>query len=449
MINQLRDALRAEADAVPAYSVYEPALRTARRRRRRRWSVALTAVAVFILLAISGVPGVFSADAPPAGTTGTQPSIPDRLAFPPAFWPSVTGSPAGPASVLFGGQGFAPDHPERLLENEGDLAVVGATSDVYRMLRVTGYETHAGEDVLLSPDGRSLALPSGITGTPSLLDLSTGGKVKLKGFSAGDYVTPMAWSPDGRTLAVLVNRGSTQIGLVDVPDGSFRAVSTVDPASFARGFDVAFAPDGRQWAYLNEGKIIIVRPDLTEVGRIDVGPSTWLAGKGAWAPDGRLMTVTLADGHWQLRGIDLATILSGQPAATANGRAWSVEGSELAAVRLLGWIGPQPVVAAYKRARNTVTGGRPETHYQAVASVELWRLTDKDPEVLLTAPDNLMSIDISDSAIAGGLTRPADPPRYGILTVLAVAGPLMIASVIGWVLLRRRIRKTRGRASAA
>jgi hypothetical protein len=295
----LRAALHAEADRVPVYAVYDRAVRTARRRRRGRWTAAAAAVAVLAVLALAVLPGVL-VHRNEIATQDALPTLPDRLAFPPAFWPGVRSQPPGPAALIFGGQGFAVDTPQRLIDNEGDFAVVGATSDVYRVWRVSGYEAHAGEDVLLSPDGTQLAIPSGMDG-PAVFDLRTGKTTKLSAFGPNDYVTPMAWSPNGRTLAVqLVNsEGVAEIGLVNLPDGAYRRMSEVDRTTSVRGFDIAFAPDGRRWAYQDRGFIVVADLNLNQLARFPVPGLVWLAGKGAWTADGRsLVTVQVENEQW-------------------------------------------------------------------------------------------------------------------------------------------------------
>ena len=61
-------------------------------------------------------------------------------------------------------------------------------------------------------------------------------------------VAPMAWSPDGRTIAVSLRREdrSAQIGLVTVADGSVRVLQTVDWRGPNRIF---FSPDGRDLVF--------------------------------------------------------------------------------------------------------------------------------------------------------------------------------------------------------
>jgi hypothetical protein len=433
---ELREALRAEADTAPAYAVYERALKTARKRRRSRWGAIAAAAAVLVVLLVSGMPGVLLsrvADPPIAGTS-TDPSLPDRLAFPPAFWPGIRSSPPGTASVVFGGQGFAVDSVDRLWDNEGDLAVVGATSEVYRVWRVSTAEFHAGEDVLLSPDGGRLAITSGLNPSgPAVIDLRTGKPTRLTAFNENDYVYPVAWSPDGTTLAVGVvdaSGGGSSIGLVDVPDGAYRRLGEMDRNYSLRGFEAAFAPDGLRWAYQEGSAIAVVDRELNTQARWDVGAAR-LAGKGAWAPDGSVMTVLATGGHWLLKSWSRAT-------GALTGRQWTVDG-DFTAVRLIGWSAGQPVVVVFRREPTAPVQTEPDTSYQAVHSIEVWRLTAGGHDVLVRAPHNLMSIDIADTVIAGGRMRAAAPPRFGPLSVL-----LPVALVAGGALfIRRRVRDRR------
>jgi hypothetical protein len=409
----LREALRAEADSAPVYAVYDRAVLTARRRRHGRWTAAAAAVAVMAVLAFTALPGIL-AHPTAVASADAQPSLPDRLAFPPAFWPGVRSSPPGPASLIFGGQGFAVDNPKRLLDNEGDFAVVGATSDVYRVWRVTSYEAHAGEDVLLSPDGTRLAIPSGMNQPgPAVFDLRTGVMTRLAAFGENDYVTPMAWSPDGRTLAVQVVRpdGVDSVGLVDVPAGAYQQMSEVDRSTAVRGFGIAWAPDGLRWAYQDKGEIVVADRNLKAQARFAVPGDAWLAGKGAWTADGKsLVTVQVQDQQWALVERDPAT-------GAIRGQRWVVGGADLAAVRLIGWApGGEPVVVAFRAEPTMPVTFQPETAYQAVHSLQVWRLDAAGHTVLLTAPHNLMSIDIADAVLAGGRQRAADPPRFGPLT---------------------------------
>ena len=80
-------------------------------------------------------------------------------------------------------------------------------------------------------------------------------EVRLVGLEGADPtvlhqegLSPLAWSPDGRTLAAAVpdGAGTRQIMLTTVNDGSQRVLTTVDERSAGR---LSFARDGRYLAY--------------------------------------------------------------------------------------------------------------------------------------------------------------------------------------------------------
>src|SRR5262249_30088571 len=134
--------------------------------------------------------------------------------------------PMGPASVLFGGEGLRRTFT---LEDEGDLGLVGATSDAYRII-YAGYEAHAGRDVLLSPDGTKVALQSGIEGGPSILDLRTAQTHSMGSFPPGSGVTPQAWARGNRYLALEISQselGQRSLVLVDEETGRQHQIASV------------------------------------------------------------------------------------------------------------------------------------------------------------------------------------------------------------------------------
>ncbi|GAB3942316.1 hypothetical protein GCM10027614_29140 [Micromonospora vulcania] len=154
MTARLRDALHGTADGVPAYPVYERALATARRSRRRRTAAAVGAV---VLLALAGVT-VPVTRTPALDPAATDAALPDRIGLPPIGTPHATDRPRlGPASVIF--SGTAPR-----LRGWNDASIVGvvsAASDRYRILPA-GRDASAGETVRLSP---TVGIWHGRTGT--------------------------------------------------------------------------------------------------------------------------------------------------------------------------------------------------------------------------------------------------------------------------------------------
>ncbi len=434
---RLRESLQAQATQARTYDVTDRAVATAKRRRLNRLGSIAGAIAALLTLLLSGLPAWLAAQMlEPAHRTGV-PSIPDRVAAPPRYHPTAENAPVGPASVLFGGTGW---HRLSDLDNEGDLAVVGAHADEYRIIH-GGYEVHAGTDVVLSPDGSMVAQQSGMDPRGfGVLDLRTGEVKFATRFdlgdpvtgTPGDYITPMAWSRDSKTIAIHVRDDHEQVyfALYDVASGE---VTRIDgPIAGMRGYGFAFSPDGTRFAY-REWRMVRVRGmDLSRQSVFEIPDGAELAGKGAWSPDGRAIALlTQVPGGWELA---LHDITDGR---RLDGRVWTVK-QDHAAIRLVGWSpAGNPVVVAHVQESWDRDRGLDTISYNSTHSANVLELTPDGPRALLTAPRNIMSIDVAEDAIATGVVRPAQPPTWGLLSAgTLVAGLASLAVVVMW--LRRR-----------
>jgi hypothetical protein len=427
MSQRLREALRVAAAEVPAYPVYERAVATARRGRWR--AVAAVAAAVLAAVALALLP---AGPEVLAGTAGSgAPTLPDRIAgpvlgaLPATDWPRL-----GPAALAFTGGRCV------LGEDCDTVTVVGATADRYRVFDVGG-NAPTGVRVVLSPDGRRIAYPTGYGASTRLaiLDLGTGRVHSIRPASTGSVqVVPVGWSPDGRRVAVLdtVPGAGTVLSLVDLDTGG-RVRLGLGPT--LDGYTVAFAPDGQRLAYQLGAGITVAALDGRTLGYLPLPDGAALAGKGAWTPDGSSVTVVEpAGGAWRLAYLDPITgRVTGGPATSAV--------SGVAAIRLLGWRqGGTAIVAAYRPEpavpplRNPSMTER--TSYGNVRTVELLALAPgaATPTVLLTAPDTAKAIDVADNVLASGQTRTAHPPvlpgpLFWFWTVVAVA---LVTIAFGW-----------------
>ncbi|MEV1156124.1 hypothetical protein AB0J27_12055 [Micromonospora chokoriensis] len=441
MTARLRDALRSAAEDVPTYPVYERALATARRHRRRRVGVGAAAL---VLLAVAGVvvpltrtPGLDVAAAANA-------ALPDHIALPPIGTLHVTDRPRlGAASVIF-------DGPAPRLHGWNDVNVVGvvdADSDRYRIMRMGG-ESLAGRAVHLSPDGRYVARPDSDQDDPGVevVDLVTGRTQRLTSnvvSSVGS--TPVGWSADGRSLVVtddvpVAFEGATYttvLSAVTLAGNRWtRLTATAQEAHV--GSTVAAAPGRLAYQY---GRTVAVT-DLAgrELSSFALPDGTWLAGKGAWRPDGTNLTLAARGTtitEWTLRQVDPASgrdvgplplpAVSGAVAVRLLG--WAPDGSALVAAYL-----PDPVAPDLPLEEQT----DPPTSDQRVRTVRVLALTPgaTAPRTVLTAPDQVIAVDVADQVIRSGRVRDAQPPggvggRFwlwtGLLTVLVSVGLLYVS----------------------
>ncbi|MER6591688.1 hypothetical protein ABT214_07530 [Micromonospora purpureochromogenes] len=430
MTSRLREALHTAATDVPAYPVYERALATARRSRRR---VALAAGAALMLVVLVGLvlpPGRTPAVDPAANADA---ALPDRIALPPIGTLHATDRPRlGSASVIFSGQ--AP----RLQgwDEDGIVGVVSADSDRYRIMSI-GYEAPAGEKVLLSPDGRYVARPSGSQDDPriDIIDLVAGRTRRLPSKVADSVsAVPLAWSPDGRQLVVLDDKpvgfnGATYTTVLSIVtlDGE-RWTQFADGAQEAHfGSAVAFAPDRTRLAYQYGRTVAVTDLAGRELSSFRLPAESWLAGKGAWRADGALTLVTRQGGStsWSLSRVDPRTGRDVGPLRLPD-----VSG--VTAIRLLGW-GPDgsAVVVAYQpEPLSPDRFDQPlemdqRTAYPNVRSVRVLALSPgaAAPRAMMTALEQVLAVDVADGVISGGRIRDARPPggvggRFWFWTVL-------------------------------
>ncbi|WP_432971560.1 TolB family protein [Dactylosporangium sp. CA-233914] len=467
MTARLREAMRETAERVTdrpePYELYRGAVARMRRDRRRRLTAAAAAV---VIAAVAGlaVPLWLHRIAPaPAEPPPAPPSLPARIGAPLWGTPPVTDERLGPASVAFGSGTWWWG------ESKGVTAVVGAGTDDYGIVENDDF-LYAGEQAVLSPDGGRLA------GSGRVTDLRTGAVTRLPDLRA-DPLVPQAWSPDGRWLAVIAYATHRQqadgtgvlmasaagLHLVAPASGEHRKIGDLLPQGVTDGWTVAFAHDGRRLAYQSGQEITVTDLDGKVLSRFTAPAGARLAGKGAWTPDDRGLTLVSQrrccqgeqyGSRWQLTVV-----------APADGSARTApvlpELAGLVAVRLLGWSpsGEAVVAALYPEAGTAVLDF--STNQDTLASVHT-RLTAYEwvsaarvlavpasptgaTRVLVQGPD-VLSIDVADDAIAGGRERPGHPPsglgpNTRIVLGVAATGALVVLGgivALGVLLLRRR-----------
>ncbi|MER7443675.1 hypothetical protein [Micromonospora avicenniae] len=418
MTTRLRNIVHSAAEKIPAYPAHERPLATARRHRRR---TALVGGAALMLVGGAGAALVLAPTPATGPAASASAALPDRVGVPRFGSLHATDLPRlGPASVIFTGQA-----PNLTYGGEGSIvAVVGADTDRYRIIK-GGIEAQAGEDTMLSPDGRRVAFGSGslTNSRVEVVDLVSGdSRTVASGVSGTVMAEPASWSPDGRALVVrdTVPANSEHSAYRRVLSvvwlDSDRRTRLADEYE-AAGSEVAFAPDGARVAFQIERKVSVVNMDSRLLSSFTLAPDTELAGKGAWSADGPTLTVTRRDGgSWSLRRIDPAT---GRDLGAMDTPA--VTG--VTAIRLLGWAADGSArVVAYQPAPDAPAAfDSPlpmdqRLAYGNVGTVRVLALGRgaKSPTTLLTAPQDVVAIDVAELVIHGGEIRVAHPPDAGL-----------------------------------
>jgi Tol biopolymer transport system component len=157
----------------------------------------------------------------------------------------------------------------------------------------------AGESAF-SPDGKQLAYGWMTYGTPPVHEVrvvtldSTGIPRPRTVYSNADVeaFSPTDWSPDGRSLAVVVRRkdGTNQVALIGL-DGSFRALRTIE--GWRAIGKVFFSPDGKHLAYNTPISDTDPRRDLFVI-TTDASAETPIQDPAddvvmGWSPDGHYL----------------------------------------------------------------------------------------------------------------------------------------------------------------
>ncbi|MEU8076822.1 hypothetical protein AB0B31_15375 [Catellatospora citrea] len=426
MSETLREALRRAAESAPAPRLGEQLWRRGRRRRRVRRAAAALA-GVLLVAGLAALPGLVG------GGVGPQPadggSAPGVLGRPYPWQLTYEQDLNGPVVAAF----LDPDTV--YLESTGVL--VGRDGS-YRL-----FPMNPGEEFgFVSPDGRYLARWS------EIVDLVTGRSIPTV-----DRARPLAWSPDGRRLLLVVDRDDgfieygpngesdpshpDDIGYYDLATGTTKMLLTVDADTPAG----AFSPDGQRIA-VTVGKsdrpqaltIIDVAtgmpnllPELTERQR--------LAGEAAWTPDGRSVVLVAADGcgwtgcdmwpdglrGWRMQYVDAVT------GEVAYERVYARAGWPGG---LVGWRDGEPVFVDQ--------GGRNGVEKLVVAK------PDGSAQVLLTVAEGAGLLNVPRQLVEHGTfgayaANPlaAQPWTAGCL-LLCLAPPVLLV-----VVLRRRRRAVR------
>jgi Tol biopolymer transport system component len=196
----------------------------------------------------------------------------------------------------------------------GDLFVHDRVKEVNRRLTKDGRPSHAGdeyaEEAAFSRDSRRLAYAWGKDHRYQLRVIDLEGTDIPRPrvlFDNSDvkWIWPEDWTPDGKNIAVGVQRsdGTAQIGLLAADDGTLTVLKSVDWRGYMR---MALSPDGRYLAFdlrgaeTNTRDVFVLAVD----GSREIPVATYSSNEElmGWSPDGRRVVFssdrTGATGLW-------------------------------------------------------------------------------------------------------------------------------------------------------
>lgn len=201
-------------------------------------------------------------------------------------------------------EGGDPEYPNDAPPNAGQATFAG--KETVHLIGPSGHDTVMGEghSPAFSPDGTFLAFSRGGT-----LMIARTGAMPAAAFTTPGAITGLRWSPDGRHIAVEVDRGSH--GVIALWDAGAKASSlTFIPPALSNDRQPVFSPDGKSVAFFRtQDPILGTDPQKGRFWSIHVHDlasgaehTVWTApaGKGSrfaapegsvpyWAADGRLL----------------------------------------------------------------------------------------------------------------------------------------------------------------
>jgi hypothetical protein len=487
MTQRLRETLIEASEQMPAARLSGEVWRRGRRARRLERLAGVAGAGLVLLLVAALVPAMVARPSGYGVGNGGD-AVPAKLSLPWMWQASVQQSPPGAASVLFGGD-TSGLHGTDIFDHEGKIAVLGRGGD-YRMLFYAGVDTiMAGEDVQLSPDGTHVAqwflADSGYDGFGMVItDLATGRSTLYAGTDGTGCCAPVAWAPDGRSLLttqVAEDGGASRFVWLDLRTGTSHPLGKYHSGQVRSASRGAFSPDGQR-VVLTEGTTVrlidlsgqnsgptpaptpgqSVSPTFGKtLWTVDLGPRRYLAGIGAFTPDGTSIATVKLDGcldecgeaalaarRWTFGYLDARTgaETAGPPLATVTG----------SAVRALGWRqGRDLVVLTYtpeSGAHKTATGTWNDTGWTETGHVVLKALRpDGSTQTLLDPPDGVLTMDVArDLMEAGRFGGPSSsasifPARSIIWIALVPLALLVLVAVVVLVAVIRLVRRHRRR----
>jgi WD40 repeat protein len=194
----------------------------------------------------------------------------------------------------------------------------------------TGHSDYVS-GVAWSPDGKRIASASG-DHTAQVWDAANGGHVLTYRGHSSDVLT-IAWSPDGRCIASTSDDGTVQIW--DAFTGqhvlTYTGPSSVRGSAPAAANAVAFSPDGKYLAIGGVGAAVLLDASTAKVLGY-YGPHGGEAHAVAFSPDGRYLAIGRDDSSvqvWNVVSVSNVYTYSGHSTDVFT-LAWSPDGKRIA-----------------------------------------------------------------------------------------------------------------------
>ncbi|MFI6731389.1 serine/threonine-protein kinase [Nonomuraea sp. NPDC050451] len=312
---------------------------------------------------------------------------------------------------------FSADGRRLALAGGDRISIVDlARREVSSRLKLTGNGGQGAQALAFSPDGRTLAVSrAGESGRVELWDLERGSARTTTGRGAGS----VAFRPDGRLLVT-----GNPFQLIDPATGATRPPA---PGTGQLDGPFAFSPDGRQVAFSGPDRLTLwdgdVRTRIAQFSAVPGGEAAMLA----WSPDGR--TIASYEGGMRVRLWDvpsrqpLGLVFDGKQSLNEVGVGWvafSADGTKLHTAALDGTVRVHDVderhVAATvcARAGRTLTAAEWSRHLPGVEPFTLCRSAESAARGSTSAgaaDEDPGHVRGGQQGIGNGLVDPAAPDR--------------------------------------
>ncbi|MBN9522624.1 sigma-70 family RNA polymerase sigma factor [bacterium] len=313
----------------------------------------------------------------------------------------------------------SPDGSRVAVRGNNEAVGVWDAATGKKLWEQAGFRTGSPTQLAWSPDGRRLAV--GWWTEVTVLDGATG-RVDRRWAHGDRIINGVAWSPDGRWLAATRAGREEQLVALELATGQqrggFARAEPIPSPEYDILFELAFAPDGRSVAVVcNEPVVRVIEwasgRERRQFRSHPVMPAAGFPGQGgAWfSPDGRRLAVGHEDATvllWDVPGLDAgerrrADALTADAARALWGDLIAADPVKAdSAARLLG-ARADLAVPLFRRELKPIPKADPVQLAKLIAGLGAERFADRE-----AAERELAALgDAARPALVAALTRPA------------------------------------------